>query len=357
MSVRVNGLVKEFVDAHGNVQRAVDGVSLEVGEGELVTLLGPSGCGKTTTLRMIAGFEAPDAGTIYILGRDVTREPPHRRNTPMVFQSYALFPHLTVRENAAYGLVTRGLDRASARARVEKMAQAMGLGDYLDRSPHQLSGGQQQRVALLRALVTEPKVLLFDEPLSNLDAQMRVQMRAEIRRVQKTLGVTALYVTHDQDEAMTLSDRIVVMEKGRVAQIGPPREVYARPRSRFVASFLGEATFVPADVLGRESGTVVVDGPLGRLALPDPGLPGDARKITLVVRPEVVKLFDGRAPLRGTVRSAVFLGASAHYEITVNGVLLNARVSNPIHEAVFPEGAEVPVSLDGRAVHALWEPP
>ncbi|MBI3181844.1 MAG: ABC transporter ATP-binding protein [Myxococcales bacterium] len=354
MSVRLSNLVKEFTDPRGKKVRAVAGVSLEVSEGELVTLLGPSGCGKTTTLRMVAGFEEPTAGEISIHGRDVTREPPHRRNTPMVFQSYALFPHLSVRENAAFGLLQKGVEKSAARGRVDAMAEAMGLLDLLDRSPHQLSGGQQQRVALLRALVTEPKVLLFDEPLSNLDAQMRVAMREEIRRVLRKHAITAIYVTHDQDEAMVLSDRIVVMEKGRVAQVGAPREVYARPASRFVASFLGEASFVPCEVRHRGAGSLVLDGPLGAMAIADPGLPRGALRATLVVRPESVSLAGGGS-LPGRVRSTSYLGHEARYEVAVNGLVLPVRVANPLVGGILAEGAEVSVSIEPRAVHALAE--
>ena len=331
--------------------RAVDDVSFEAARGELVTLLGPSGCGKTTTLRMIAGFEEPGSGTIRIGGRDVTHLAPHQRNTPMVFQSYALFPHLSVRDNAAFGLSTRGINGDVARSRVETLGAKLGLLDLLDRQPQQLSGGQQQRVALLRALVTEPEVLLFDEPLSNLDAQMRVAMRTEIRRLQKAAGITAIYVTHDQAEAMSMSDRIVVMHQGRIAQIAPPAEIYTRPANRFVASFLGDSNFAPAAVMAVDASGLRVEGPLGAMTIPDPGGIPTGSKVTLVIRPEAVRLAASGLP--GTIVAAAYLGWESSYSLRVNGLTLAARTSNPLAGAPAAEGAAIRVEIDVRAVHAI----
>ena len=230
---------------------AVDAVSLDIRPGEFVTLLGPSGCGKTSTLRMIAGFEEPTSGSVQLDGADMNHVAPNRRPMSMVFQSYALFPHLTVRENVSYGLRLKKLGEKQLREEVDIVLTIMNLNAYADRAPHQLSGGQQQRVALARALVMRPKVLLFDEPLSNLDAKLRVQMRNEIRRLQKRLGITSIFVTHDQDEAMTLSDRVVVMNRGRIEQIDAPEIVYRRPASVFVADFIGRANFLDATVVAR----------------------------------------------------------------------------------------------------------
>ncbi|RMF84013.1 MAG: ABC transporter ATP-binding protein, partial [Nitrospinota bacterium] len=227
---------------------AVDDLSLEVAEGTLVTLLGPSGCGKTTTLRMVAGFEVPTKGEIFIGGVRVDGIPPNKRDTAMVFQSYGLFPHMTVFENVAYGLKVRRVPRTEIRRRVAEVLELTGLKGLEDRAPQQLSGGQQQRVALSRALVVRPQVLLFDEPLSNLDAKLRVEMRGELRKLQKRLSITSLYVTHDQEEAMSISDLLCVMHEGKVQQIGTPSEVYTRPANRFVADFIGQANFLPGVV-------------------------------------------------------------------------------------------------------------
>src|SRR5712692_4798036 len=235
---------------------AVDDVSLDIAQVEFITLLGPSGCGKTTALRLIAGFESPAQGRIMLDGQCLYDVPPNRRAMAMVFQSYAIFPHLNVFENIAYGLKVQKLSASEIRRKIAEVLSLTALTGLEHRAPHQLSGGQQQRVALARALVMEPKVLLFDEPLSNLDAKLREQMRVEIRAIQQRLGITSVYVTHDQVEAMTLSDRIVVMNKGRIEQVGTPQAIYQRPASRFVADFIGKANFVEARVLSQRDGQV-----------------------------------------------------------------------------------------------------
>src|SRR5665648_2954 len=252
MYLTLENITKVF-PAHGNVGEvtAVHNVSLEINKGELVTLLGPSGCGKTTTLRMIAGFEFPNEGKIILDGKEINSLPPHNRDMSMVFQSYAIFPHLTVYENVAYGLNVQRLNKKIISERVNQVLDLVHLEGLGDRPPGQLSGGQQQRVALARALVMEPKVLLMDEPLSNLDAKLREEMRTEIRLRQQQLSITSVYVTHDQIEAMTLSDRIVVMNQGIIEQIGTPVEVYRFPISRFVADFIGRANFVDGIVLNQ----------------------------------------------------------------------------------------------------------
>ncbi|MBL8156479.1 MAG: ABC transporter ATP-binding protein, partial [Anaerolineae bacterium] len=258
-SLVLQSVVKKFPQREGSGEfTAVDTVSLDIKKSEFVTLLGPSGCGKTTTLRLIAGFESPTAGRIMLDGKDITSQPPNKRDMAMVFQSYALFPHMSVFENVAYGLRIKRLSSGDIQSKVGGTLELMGLGTLASRRPNQLSGGQQQRVALARALVMEPRVLLFDEPLSNLDAKLRVQMRSEIHRLQRRLNVTSVYVTHDQDEAMALSDRIVVMNAGKIEQVGPPEEIYRYPTTRFVADFIGRANFLDTVVDAVEEGQAVV---------------------------------------------------------------------------------------------------
>ncbi|WP_269929202.1 ABC transporter ATP-binding protein [Kocuria massiliensis] len=239
-SVDFTNIVKRYRSKHGAVT-AVEGFTLSVRPGELVSFLGPSGCGKTTTLRMIAGFEEITEGELLISGQRMNDIEPHRRPISMVFQSYALFPHLSVRDNVAFGLKLRKESGQKIRSLVDTAMETMNIGQYADRAPHELSGGQQQRVALARAIVTEPRVLLFDEPLSNLDAKLRVKMRTEIRRIQQDLGITAIFVTHDQEEAMSISDRIVVMRAGKIEQVGTPEDIYEEPVNQFVADFIGSS--------------------------------------------------------------------------------------------------------------------
>ena len=297
---------------------AVDDVSLEVPEGNFTTLLGPSGCGKTTTLRMIAGFYHPDAGDIFVRDVRVTDIPAHRRNTAMVFQEYALFPHMTVRENIGYGLRMRGVETTEAGRRIKIVVELVGLDGQEDKFPLHLSGGQQQRVALARALVVEPEVLLLDEPLSNLDAKLRVRVRTEIRALQQTLGKTTIYVTHDQEEALSISDRIAVMNRGRIVQIGPPREIYYRPADRFVADFVGLANFAPVEIIG--PGMVRLGEAAFAVQSSMPRGPS-----LLVVRPETIGLAErppaeaGRPVLRGRVKTSAFLGTLARYWVDVLG--------------------------------------
>ncbi|HLE45304.1 MAG TPA: ABC transporter ATP-binding protein [Methylomirabilota bacterium] len=354
MSVALERLTKVFPDPRepGLEIRAVDDVSLEVKTGELVTLLGPSGCGKTTALRMVAGFEPPTAGEVRIDGQVVTHEPPHVRNTAMVFQSYAIFPHLSVAENVAFGLEMRRVAAAEIARRVRAMLDLVELGGFGGRRPDQLSGGQQQRVALARALITEPKVLLFDEPLSNLDAKLRAEMRGQIRAIQRRVGLTSIYVTHDQAEAMALSDRIVVMHAGRIEQVGPPAEIYGRPATRFVADFLGRVNFLEAEPaetgrarlrLGAGLVPVVVDGDATG---PGPWL--------AVLRPEALALepAEGAGPdrPRARVRRTVFLGSVAEYEVEVDGAALLVSVANPLETGLFAEGDVVALRLTARSL-------
>ena len=335
---------------------AGNGVSIAIEKGELVTLLGPSGCGKTTTLRLIAGFEFPTAGSIRLDGNEINVLPPHKRDMSMVFQSYAIFPHLNLYENIAYGLNVKRVPGAEIKERVARVMELVQLTGLEVRAPNQLSGGQQQRVALARALVMEPKVLLMDEPLSNLDAKLREQMRTEIRHIQKRLGITSVYVTHDQIEAMTLSDRVVVMHQGLIEQIGPPMEVYRRPRTRFVADFIGRANFVAGEIAGRDAGVLHVDALGASFHLT--GIqesPAVGTQVTMIVRPEMIRVRKSGGHLRGIVRRAAYLGDSIDYDVEVNGQVLTAVETDPSHLQLHVEGSEVGLTLSEDCIHILPE--
>jgi ABC-type Fe3+/spermidine/putrescine transport system ATPase subunit len=325
---------------------AVDRVSLEIGDGELFTLLGPSGCGKTTLLRLIAGFYAVDGGEIRFGARRVDRLPPHQRNIGMVFQNYALWPHMTVRGNVTYGLRLRKLPAAEIERRLAAGLAKVNLTGLEHRYPGQLSGGQQQRVALARALVLNPDILLLDEPLSNLDAKIRLQVRGEIRALQQDLGITTVYVTHDQEEALSLSDRVAVMREGRVQQVAPPKMLYERPVNRFVADFVGTNNFIPGVVKTLAEGHAVVDTPLG----PIRARPGDVTAgsaCVVAVRPENVAL-EGRGDnlVEGRVRLASYLGNTLRYDIeTAPGLVLKVDVGDPWQHDVLPAGRTVSVAF------------
>jgi iron(III) transport system ATP-binding protein len=350
VSLELRGLIKVFPDPRDPARevRAVDDVSLVVRAGELVTLLGPSGCGKTTALRMVAGFETPTAGGILIDGVEVTGRPPNLRDTAMVFQSYAIFPHLTVSENVGFGLSTRRVPPAEIARRVEALLDLVQLGGLGQRSPDRLSGGQQQRVALARAVITEPKVLLFDEPLSNLDAKLRAEMRGEIRGIQRRVGITSLYVTHDQAEAMALSDRIVVMRAGRIEQVGTPVEVYARPATRFVADFVGRVNFLAAEPAGPRAVRVRLDAATVDLTVAA-GAPAGAAARLAVLRPEAIRLVPAARAVpgqpRGRVRRTVYLGDVADYEVEVGPATLLVSVANPVAEGLLGPGDPVAIVL------------
>ena len=321
---------------------AVRDFSLTIAEGELVTLVGPSGCGKTTTLRMVAGLESITSGEIRVGGRDISRTPVHRRGLGMVFQSYALFPHMTVAQNVGYGLEVQSLSKSEIAERVSQVLDLMQLTKLPDRLPGQLSGGQQQRVALASAVVTEPAVLLFDEPLSNLDAKLREYMRAELRAIQQRVGITSIYVTHDQTEAMTLSDRVVIMNEGELQQAGSPREVYGRPVSRFVADFMGKAAFLPATVsqVSGEEATVTLAGVRAAAVVADGFNPASGTEVLCVVRPESL-LIGGDTGIPGTVLSAVFLGASVEYRVEIAGKPVSISDHQYLEHGWFEVGSAV----------------
>ncbi|NHZ72337.1 MAG: ATP-binding cassette domain-containing protein [Aquificales bacterium] len=356
MYVTLENVTKVFPGRGGEGEvTAVDNITLQIGKGELVTLLGPSGCGKTTTLRMIAGFEFPNSGDIYLDGQEINNLPPHKRDMSMVFQSYAIFPHLNVYENVAYGLKVARLPKKEIAERVAKTLALVELDGYEKRAPNQLSGGQQQRVALARALIMEPKVLLMDEPLSNLDAKLREQMRSEIRRIQQMINITSVYVTHDQAEAMTISDRIIIMNEGRIEQNGTPIEIYRHPQSRFVADFIGRANFIPGVVQRLHEGQLTVDL-MGRTlmvaAADDDYVEGT--EVTVVVRPEMMVLNPATgAHVDGIVRRASYLGDVVEYDVVVGDLLLSLVETDPRHLTIYPEGEAVKIGFLEDCLYVL----
>jgi spermidine/putrescine transport system ATP-binding protein len=340
---------------------ALKGASFEIKAGEFMTFLGPSGCGKTTCLRLISGFDMPSSGRIFIDGKDVTFDPPYRRDVNQVFQNYALFPHLTIYENIAFGLRMKRVAPADITRRVQRVLEMTALGDFVDRKPAQLSGGQRQRVALARAIVCEPKVLLLDEPLSALDAKLRTQMRVELKQLQKKLGITFIYVTHDQDEALTMSDRVAVINAGCVEQIGTVSEIYYKPATRFVASFIGDTNIVEAQILASESRML-------RCRL-EGGLELDVRrqeehasaKLLLSLRPEKIRLHridpGGVNSFSCQVAMEIFKGAVDELTLTVQGNLqLGAILANDGNAGTdFHEGDQVFASIQPEDIHIVAE--
>ena len=333
---------------------AVDRVSLDVGDGELFTLLGPSGCGKTTLLRLVAGFYAPDTGEVRFGARRVDGLPPYERNIGMVFQNYALWPHMTVRANVTYGLRLRRLATAEVERRLAAGLARVNLTGLEDRYPGQLSGGQQQRVALARALVLNPDILLLDEPLSNLDAKIRTQVRGEIRTLQKDLGITTMYVTHDQEEALSLSDRVAVMRDGRVQQVATPKTLYERPVNHFVADFVGTNNFIAGVCKERAGDDVMVETALGPLrARSAAGVPIGERCV-LAVRPENLSLEGvGGNVIQGRVRLSAYLGNILRYDIETAGLVLKVDVRDPWHHDVLPSDRPVRVAFPASAALIL----
>ena len=327
---------------------AVKDTNLEIEPGSFVTLLGPSGCGKTTTLRMIAGFESPDEGEIYLGGEPINALTPNKRDTAMVFQSYALLPHYNIFDNVAYGLKLRKMDKDVIQEKVTNILKLVGLEGMEARMTNQLSGGQQQRVALARALVIEPGVLLFDEPLSNLDAKLRVSMRTEIRRIQQEAGITAVYVTHDQSEAMAISDKIIIMDKGEVAQMGTPQEIYYHPVNEFVADFIGEANFLRGKVVNKNE--VEIEG--NKVKLNDLSNKETGDECTLVLRPEAAIIADnGQLPCE--VILSCFMGSYQNYHVMVGNSLVKITDFNPKNKKVYEVGDKAFVKFESDSVHVI----
>lgn len=338
--------LRDVSKAFGNFLALRD-VNFGIREGEFMTFLGPSGCGKTTCLRLISGFDAPTGGRIFIGGRDVTFDPPYRRDVNQVFQSYALFPHLTIYENIAFGLRMKKVAAGEIKSRVDRVVEMTSLGQFVDRKPAQMSGGQRQRVALARAIVCEPKVLLLDEPLSALDAKLRTQMRIELKQLQKRLGITFIFVTHDQEEALTMSDRVAVINAGRVEQIGSVNEIYYQPATRFVATFIGESNIVEADVLSVDAAGIRCRLEGGLELHLKKGRHAAGEKILLSLRPEKIRLHrshpGGENCFPGRIAVEIFKGAVDDLTIVVQGGLeLGALLANDGQEEMdFHEGEDV----------------
>jgi spermidine/putrescine ABC transporter ATP-binding subunit len=345
-------VVLSDVEKHFDSVGAVRGVSLTVAAGEFLTLLGPSGSGKTTTLMMIAGFETPTRGDITIDQRSVITQPPHKRNIGMVFQNYALFPHMTVAENIAFPLRQRGIDRATRARLVFETLELVRLPGYETRYPRQLSGGQQQRVALARAIVFRPRLLLMDEPLGALDKQLRESLQLEMRRLHADLGITFIYVTHDQEEALTMSDRIAVMNHGLIAQIGTPEDLYDRPCDQFVASFIGESNFFPCVVLGIEDGMVIAESDGTMLRALAANFPPRGETVTVAIRPERLRFADSHPDMPranrmwATITEAMFAGERRRYQCRCAG-----GVSIVVKE---PSGATSRRRAEGEHVELVW---
>ncbi|WP_316569079.1 ABC transporter ATP-binding protein [Neobacillus sp. YIM B06451] len=357
-SIKIENVQKTF----GKVV-AVDHLNLEIKDGEFFTFLGPSGCGKTTTLRMIAGFYYPTKGVVRFGDKDMTRVPPEKRNTGMVFQNYALFPHMTVFENVAYGLRVRKVGSASLKTRVQDVLRKVRLDQYSDRQVSQLSGGQQQRVALARALVIEPEILLLDEPLSNLDAKLRDEMRSEILRLQKEYKITTIYVTHDQAEALSMSDRIAVFNFGVCHQVGTPSEIYNEPVNDFVAGFIGEINLLPVEIDKIESDQVTVSALTGvdtkKLVVhnhPFNFNPENKGALALSIRPESIKLHSEAAgrqnEFRGKVENVEFFGSLVNVTVTIGGALFQANMLNNVKTNLQP-GAEVWAELPADQIRII----
>ena len=327
----------------------IQGLSAEIQPGEFFTLLGPSGCGKTTLLRMIIGFNSIEGGEIRVDGKVINQIPTNRRNMGMVFQNYAVFPHMSVRDNVAYGLKTRHVPKAERYKRADEILKLVKIDDYADRMPTQLSGGQQQRVALARAIVIQPEVLLMDEPLSNLDAKLRVEMRNVIKRIQRQVGITTVYVTHDQEEALAISDRIAVMHGGVIQQIGTPKHIYQRPANEFVSSFIGLSNFVDAE---NQNGTL--DFGCGYRVPMSTLRPDAGRKVCVAVRPEEFLIRSAEEPgIPATVRSSVFLGMTQHYFLTLGDEKEIEMVVPSDRSDLIPDGEKVSLQIVADKVNVF----
>lgn len=349
--VELVNLSKTFITSTRGKVHAVQNVNLTINPGEFVTLLGPSGCGKTTLLRMIAGFEMPTNGQILIEGEDVISKTPDKRDLGMVFQNYALFPHLNVFNNIAYGLKIQKLEKAEVEKRVQDGLKVVQMDDFAERVPAQMSGGQQQRVALVRALVLHPGVLLFDEPLSNLDAKLRLHMRDEIRRIQKEVGITSIYVTHDQSEAMAMSDKVVILKDGVVQQVGNPQEIYQHPSNEFVANFIGKANILHGTIVEKAGKEVVVEIGKAHYKVSQQTSWNVGDMVKIVVRPEAIEV--GKKDMTGKVVKTVYMGVSQDYWIDFQGVELEVSDYNPSAKKVYAENGEISFGFKEKSLHIL----
>jgi len=349
--VRLENLTKTFITSNRGEVLAVRKVNLDINPGEFVTFLGPSGCGKTTILRMIAGFEPPTDGKIFIGTEDVSSQTPDKRDIGMVFQNYALFPHLNVSNNIGYGLKIQKIPRPEIKQRVNDSLKLVQMDDFADRVPSQMSGGQQQRVALVRALVMHPGVLLFDEPLSNLDAKLRVHMRDEIRKIQKEVGITTIYVTHDQSEAMAVSDKVVIMKDGVIQQVGSPQEVYQQPSNEFVANFIGKANILDAVVSSNNGTAVILDVSGSTFTVNQQTSYKSNDHVRIVIRPEAIQM--GTPVFNAVVSKSVYMGTSQDYELDFNGVMISVTDYNPTSKIVYAEKEKLQFSLDTSSIYIL----
>ena len=351
--VRLEHISKIYKDPKtGKDFYAVHDTTLEIKPGSFVTLLGPSGCGKTTTLRMIAGFESPDEGEIYLGDQAINELTPNKRDTAMVFQSYALLPHYNIFDNVAYGLKIRKVPADEIKRRVTNILKLVELSGMEARMTNQLSGGQQQRVALARALVIEPSVLLFDEPLSNLDAKLRVSMRTEIRRIQQEVGITAVYVTHDQSEAMAISDNIIIMNKGKVAQMGTPEEIYYHPADEFVADFIGEANFLRGELKSVKDGVAVLNVENQDIKVFADKEMEKGKQYTAVLRPEAAKLAD-EGGYKVKVVLSCFMGSYQNYHVMLGNTLVKLEDHNPKNKKIYKVGDECRLVFEPESVHVI----
>lgn len=350
--VKFQNINKIFLTDDNRQVKAVDNFNLDINPGEFVCLLGPSGCGKTTTLRMLAGFEIPTDGHIYIGDENIENVTPDKRDTAMVFQNYALFPHMNVFDNIAYGLKLQKLPKTEINERVNKILALMKMEDFAKRVPSQMSGGQQQRVSLARALVMEPGVLLFDEPLSNLDAKLRIHMRDEIRRIQQEVGITSLYVTHDQSEAMGLSDKIVIMKDGEIQQVGSPIEIYQRPVNEFVANFIGKANIFTAKVLNSNSEYTTINLYEKEYQIKCNRIFQIGEEVKVLARPETI-LIDV-PEITGTVTRSMFMGGHHEYEILLDSKLkIEVSLNNPMNKKIYQVGETIQFGLDINSLHLI----
>jgi iron(III) transport system ATP-binding protein len=353
VSITIEKVTKRFGD-----HVVLNSIDVRIEAGELFFLLGPSGCGKTTLLRAIAGLNGPDEGRILADGRDITHLPPHVRDMGMVFQSYALWPHMTLRENVSFGLEMRGIKKSASAPRVMHALELVKLADRADSKPNELSGGQQQRVALARALVIEPQCILLDEPLSNLDAQLRLEMRTEIRRICKEAGLTAIYVTHDQKEALSIADRIAILDQGHLLQVGTPQEIYSQPKTRFIAQFIGETTFIEGRVSKRQNGLAEIETAAGVWTAETQELFAAGETVCLSVRPEAVRLHTDRTTgsnlFQGQMHGTIYLGEVAQHLVELGGdVTLKALEVRPRLVARDDTLAETRLFVDPRDIQVL----